>query len=112
MNTSTRIKERRKELHMSGNYVASRLKISRATFYRYENEEIKKIPADTLREIAAVLNTSVDYLMGDTINPAPTQNLLRKASLRKLLDAAQDCTPSQLDEVIDFINWLKHKEET
>ena len=72
--TSTRIKARRKELHMSVDYIVSRLKISRATFYRYESAEIEKIPAYIINRLANILNTSTAYLMGETDDPAPTAN--------------------------------------
>ncbi len=69
--TGQRIKERRKQLDMSADDVASQLNVSRSTIFRYENGHIKKIPANVLEKLAEILKTTLAYLMGredDSIN--------------------------------------------
>ena len=58
------IKERRKSLKLSADDVAKALGVSRATIYRYENAEIKKIPTSMLEPLATVLKCSPSYLIG------------------------------------------------
>lgn len=58
------IKERRKSLELSADDVAKALGVSRATIYRYENAEIKKIPTSMLEPLATVLKCSPSYLIG------------------------------------------------
>lgn len=64
MNIGTRIKERRKELGLSVDDVASKLNKNRATVYRYESNDIENLPLNILEPLAKVLNTTPAYLMG------------------------------------------------
>lgn len=59
-----RIKKRRKVLCLSVEDICSRIGVSRATWYRYENGEIEKISAQKMSLIAKVLQTSVSELLG------------------------------------------------
>ncbi len=62
--TGQRIKERRKQLEMSADDVASELNVSRSTIFRYENGNIEKVPANILEKLADILKTTPAYLMG------------------------------------------------
>ena len=64
MTTGQRMKERRKQIGISAETVASRLGVSPATIYRYENGGIDKVPGDKLAPIAEILQTTPAYLMG------------------------------------------------
>lgn len=64
MNVGKRIKERRKELHMSVDELAKHLGKNRATVYRYENGEIENLPLDILDPLAEALKTTPQFLMG------------------------------------------------
>ena len=71
MTTGERMKQRRKEIGFSAEKVAERLGVSPATIYRYEKGDIEKVPADSLTEIAKILQTTPAYLMGWEEQPAP-----------------------------------------
>ena len=64
MTTGQRMKERRKELGLSAEYVADRLGVSPATIYRYEKGDIEKMPGNILEPISKILNTTPSFLMG------------------------------------------------
>lgn len=64
MSIGQRIKQKRKELHLSVDELAKRLGKNRATVYRYENGDIENLPIDVLEPIAKALNTTPAYLMG------------------------------------------------
>lgn len=64
MTTGERIKERRTELGLSADSLATKIGISRSTMFRYESGAIEKIPLENLVSIANSLNTTVKYLMG------------------------------------------------
>ena len=64
MEVYERIKERRKMLGLTADYVAEELGINRATVYRYESRDIGKIPLSSLEPLARVLQCSPAYLMG------------------------------------------------
>lgn len=59
-----RIKERRKMLGLTADYVAEVLGVNRATVYRYESKDIGKIPISHLEPLAKVLQCTPAYLMG------------------------------------------------
>ena len=64
MTLGERIRNRRKELHMSADELAHKLGKNRATIYRYENGEIENMPIDILEPIAKALLTTPDVLFG------------------------------------------------
>ena len=66
----TRIKERRKALNISADDLAKAIGKDRATIYRYENSDIKKLPTTVLEPFAAALNVSPAWLMGYDDTPA------------------------------------------
>lgn len=64
MTVGERIRDRRKQLGFSAEYIASKLDCSPATVYRYENGYIEKVPTSTVATIADILDTTPAYLMG------------------------------------------------
>lgn len=74
------MKERRKELGLSAEYVAEKLGVSPATIYRYERGDIEKMPGRILEPVSKILHTTPAYLMGweeypsDNILPFPRMN--------------------------------------
>lgn len=73
MTVNKRIKERRKELGLTVDEVAKALGKNRATVYRYESEEIKKLPVSVLEDLAKVLRTTPAELLAPDgpIQPQP-----------------------------------------
>lgn len=61
------IKEARQKKHMSQKELAQRTGISESVLSRYENGTITP-PSNKLQLIAAILNVTVDYLMGNNTN--------------------------------------------
>ncbi len=64
MTIGERIRSRRKELGLTVDELAEKLGKNRATIYRYESNEIEKLPTTVLEPLAAVLNVTPAYLMG------------------------------------------------
>ena len=64
MSVGKRIKERRNELQMSVDDLATKLKKNRATIYRYEKGEIENLPIDIIESLAKALDTTPQFLMG------------------------------------------------
>ena len=67
ISVGNRIKARRKELGLSADEVAQKTGISRATLYRYESPDIYKVPIQFLEDIAVVLKTTPDVLIGTNV---------------------------------------------
>lgn len=64
MTIGERIKAKRKELGLSVDEVAEKLGKNRATVYRYESNDIEKLPTTVLEPLAKVLGVTPAYLMG------------------------------------------------
>jgi len=61
---SSRIKERRRIMGLKAEDVAEAVGVSRATMYRYESSQNDKIPSNILENLAKILGTTREYLMG------------------------------------------------
>lgn len=61
---SSRIKERRRIMGLKAEDVAEAVGVSRATMYRYESSKNDKIPSNILENLAKVLGTTREYLIG------------------------------------------------
>ena len=62
-----KLKELRKEKHLTQEELANQLKIGRVNYCRYEQEQIEP-DLQTLIKIADYYNVSLDYLLGRTWN--------------------------------------------
>ena len=66
MTIGDRIKQRRLEIGLTVDQLASQIGKNRATVYRYECNNIENVPIDTLAPLAEALRTTTAYLMGWT----------------------------------------------
>ena len=64
MDIGKRIKNAREKAGYSVDELAEKLGVSRATVYRYENGDIKKMPTTVLEPICSILGVTPAYLMG------------------------------------------------
>ena len=89
LTVNERIKQRRKELDLDANFVAEKLGISRATYYRYESKEIEKIPISALVPLSEVLQTTPAYLMGWETQPKNDELTLSTAEIAHIKNYRQ-----------------------
>lgn len=64
MTIGERVKQRRQELGLTVDELAKKIGKNRATVYRYESDEIEKLPTTVLEPLADALGVSPGYLMG------------------------------------------------
>lgn len=64
MSIGSRVKERRKELGLTQEELANRLKTTKQTIYKYENEIVTNLPSDRIEQLAKALDTTPQFLMG------------------------------------------------
>ena len=107
--TGKRIKARRKEIGMSAEELADRIGVSHATMYRYENGGIERVTTKRLREIAAVLRVSPDYLLVGYDPPAaPTPGDDRFSSeINELISLAESSTAEEVQQIIRIFRAMK-----
>lgn len=122
-----RIKRLRKQNKLSVDEIVKKLNISRATYYRYESNEIEKLPLTILEPLAKILNTTPAYLMGwndseqsAEINPTDgyytdpeaaefAEYLRTRPGARMLFSAAKDISKEDLEKAVEYIELLKLK---
>ena len=103
-----RLKECREKLGISKQETARRIGISQPAYLRYESGD-RKPSLQTTKEIAKVLNTSVDYLIGESDDNNPILLEVSKNENNELFRIVELC--SQMDEkqqkrIISYINKL------
>ena len=104
MTIGERIKQRRLELGLSADDVALALGKNRATIYRYESNDIEKLPTTVLEPLAEVLKTTPADLMGweeeENKKPPATE-------LREQLDSICETMPEeQQQELLRYARYL------
>lgn len=115
MEIHERIKQRRKELGLSAEEIASKLNVSPATIYRYENNEIKKFPTDILGPLADALHTTPAFLMGWEEKPTTTDSELQeyldylknRPELKMLFSVSKDATKEDVEKAVRIIEALR-----
>lgn len=116
MTIGERIKLKRKELGITVDDLAVRLNKNRATIYRYESNEIEKLPTTVLEPLAKALNTTPAYLMGWNDNTELIErsistledNVLNK--FEQLNDDGQSKLMERLDELLELPKYRKEQQ--
>ena len=107
LTTGERIKARRKELGISADQLASRIGVSRATMFRYENGAIEKVPSYVLALIASALNIDPVYLLlgysDSSSQPDPPHN----PEIEELVALAESSTPEEVQQIIRIFRAMK-----
>lgn len=109
-----RARKRRTALGITQKHVASQLKVSPNTYSNYEND-VRKIEADMVRELAKILKTTTSYLLGESDDPEETKfeaamrfgdmeiKLLKKFNLSE--EQIKNLTDEQIREIQAFIEF-------
>jgi transcriptional regulator with XRE-family HTH domain len=100
MEMRTIIKNRRSELGLTLEEVASRVGVSRATVLRWETGAIQNLGRDKIAALAAALHVSPEYLLGWTEDPGTQMEI-------SLASATADLTPEETASVLNYIAFLK-----
>ena len=118
MTVGQRIKKRRKELGLSVDEVAEKLGKNRATIYRYESNEIEKLPTNVLEPLSKVLNTTPSALMGweehtpeTSEKPEKNNNVSDDDIMFALFNGSEGITDEMFDEVKQFAEMVKMREK-
>lgn len=65
-----RLRDLREDRDLTQREMAEILSVAQTTYSDYENDKIN-IPIETLKKLAYFFDTSIDYLLKVTDNPAP-----------------------------------------
>lgn len=64
MTIGDRIRNQREHNGLTQTELAEKIKVSKQTLYKYENNIVTNIPSDKIEDIAKILDVSPSYLMG------------------------------------------------
>lgn len=110
----SRIVGLRQELNITQISLAKSVGITKSMLSKYEND-INIPKADVLGEIATRLNTSTDYLLGKTTNPAPVKKSDTWIQLRndeyELLTSYRQLSNENRVRIQERIDCLKSMQE-
>lgn len=117
-----RIKERRLALGYTQTDIGDKLGVGKATIQKYESGAIKSIDSETCAKLSKILQCSAAYLLGltDDVNGINTANgdlsqLIEKykssAGTRTLFSALKTASEDDLQNAVEYIEFLKHKKE-
>ena len=125
-----RIKRLRKQNKLSVDEIVKKLNISRATYYRYESNEIEKLPLTILEPLAKILNTTPAYLMGwqephqgststlsnktedyylDAETAEFAEYLRTRPEARLLFSASRGISKEEMQEAVNYIEYIKSR---
>lgn len=102
MNVGERIKQRRKDLKMSADELATSVGVSRSTIFRYEKGDIEKVGPDVLKKIADKLNVSPADLMGWDDTSVQELKIPTSPLVKKITEKAVKLTAPRKQKVLDF----------
>ena len=106
MTIGDRIKELRKEKGISVDKLAEIIGKDRATIYRYESNDIEKMPTSVLVPLATALGTTPAHLMGWDDTPPTTED-----TIVKLIKAQYHLNEQDVKFVMDYIKLAPNERE-
>ena len=113
MTIGERIKNRRIEIGLSVEDLASKLGKNRATVYRYENGDIGNLPISILEPIAKVLCTTPAYLMGYednlNVNTDLIAEIMKDSDMIAHIELLNMLNQEDKKSVFDMIEFLTRK---
>ncbi|MEW4192172.1 helix-turn-helix transcriptional regulator [Bacillus altitudinis] len=109
-----RIKKRRIQLGLTQTQLAEKVNTKKTTISNYETG-YSTPSTEMLSDLAGVLQTTADYLLGRTNNPSfdgnETVNEIDDPDLQIAFKDASDFSEEARKQTIDFINYIKEKEK-
>ena len=121
----TRIKERRTELNLSLDDIATEIKTARSTIQRYETAQITRPKIPVLHSIAHALHVNPDWLLGisdikeplfipvvnhDSELNAYLEELRTRPEMRMLFSVAKGATKEDVEKAVAIIEALRKAE--
>ena len=105
---SERLKFLRKKAGMTQIELATAFNIANGTVGNWETG--KRLPDyEMLKEISAYFSVSIDYLLGNDINPHNVQHVQQSMEEAVILKQLSELTPDEKKKVLDFVEFTKQQ---
>jgi len=100
------LKTFREEMNLSQADMAKRLNITRQAYNHYETG--KRVPTlETLKQIADILGTTTDCLLGITNNPMPAEQPPRQPTLEEVIQNYSDISEENRKMLLNQLKMMK-----
>ena len=103
MSKGLRIKQLREAKNLTQEELAKLLSTKRQTISKYEKGIVTNIPSDRVEELAKILETTPEYILGWEEKEKPAINDGLTESQRKLIDFAKGLSEDQADKVLQLM---------
>lgn len=111
MNIGLIIKTKRKELGLSAEYIAEKIGVSYTTIYRYESGDIYNMGIDKLEQLATVLHTTPNELLGWTNEQKQVSELIKTNKYENITALLDQLNPKGIDEAKRHTKYLTTQDE-
>lgn len=116
-----RLRQLRKKLGYTQEFVGKNIGVSKQTLYKYEMGIITNIPSDKIEALAKLYGVQPEYIMGwDSSTPEPSPSyyvdpetaeladrLKNQPGMRMLFDASRKASPKDLEIAANLLKQLK-----
>lgn len=106
MTLSGRTMYMRKKLGMSQKQLAEASGITQATISRIESGQTKQLKSEALKRLAKALKVTMDYLVGNADEIAPSDIARLDSTARHILAVYQKLSASGRKQLADFVRFL------
>lgn len=115
MTVGDRIKKQREKVGFSQTELAEKVKVSKQTLHKYENNIVTNIPSNKIEEIAKYLSVSPAYLMGWEDNLTPDNidlipDILSDSNLIEHIKKLRQLNKEHQQTIFDNIDYWYAKE--
>ena len=106
MSFGSRLKVLRIKHNLTQSELAEKINLSKANVSKYEADLVEP-NLDTLKLISSLFSVSIDYLLGNEKATLTEQPASQK--LKNLIDSYADLSEDEIDQVTNFVDFLKTK---
>jgi len=106
-----RVQVKRQEKRMTQAELAKKANITQATISRLESGEVTQLKSDKLRDLAAALGVSVDFLVGKKDRIEFEDALVNDERAKILFRGFEELSAEKRQQVLDYVRFLVSEEK-
>ncbi len=96
-------------MKMSPNQLAERCNLAAATVYRLESDDFRQLRSDALRDLADVLRTTADFLLGRVSDTQIGDAISSDQNLNYLVKLYSEMNVRQVQQLVKYAEFLRYR---
>jgi transcriptional regulator with XRE-family HTH domain len=109
---SEKVRVKRAEKGLTQAELAKQAGVTQATISRIESGELTQLMSDALKRLAAALEVTVDFLVGDKSKMELEDSLAADESFRVIYRGYEKLSEEKRQQVREFVEFLKQQEKS